>query len=459
MTAAARPAPAPPPADSLYSQPLEEAMLGAPLQDARHLVDVRAGAAPQDCYVLRHVWIFEAMCALDDRGAPVDLLTVGEELRARGQFDDCGGDPYLARLVAACPLPERAGHYARRVREFAVGRALASAADRIRAFALDARKPLAEKLAEADALLAGAGLGRALDSIIVMRDLMSVYIDDMDATAHAPDGVSGLATGFRDVDALLDGLQPDSLNYLAARPGMGKTALLLAVALHVALAGGRVYFWSGEMGRRQLRERLVSMRMAVRSDLLRRGLRPGGLTGPQLSAFLREADTLAGLRIALDDAEDMTPALLKAHVDMVAARWGGLDLICVDYIGLMEPGVRKENRDKELGYISRKLKRSIAKRAPVLCAAQLSRKAEERQDKRPRVSDLRDSGNLEQDADTVLLLYRDEVYNPNTETPTRAELIVGKNRHGAPGVVTLHFEKSLTRFSDARVQTVDLARL
>ena len=438
---------------------MEAAMLGGIFQDPRYLVDVAAITAPAELFLVRNQYILQAMLNVAERGETVDLLSVGEELRAAGQFDAIGGDLYLADLIGACSWPEKTPDYARRVHERAYDRNLLKVADDLRKLALNGAMSNREKRGQAEALVTGADGLAADESMVFMADLMRDYLKDMAATVNLPPGVSGLRTGFNDYDVLLDGLQPDSLNFVGGVPGTGKTSFLIVIALFVAVMGGRVYFWSGEMSRRQIRERLMSIRSHIRADLLRKGLRRGGMDQDQWKLFTRQANSLADLKIVVDDAEDMTPALLLSHVDIAARRFGGLDLILIDYIGLMEPGVKKENRDKELGFISRKLKRSVAKRAPVLCAAQLNRSLEKREDKRPRRSDLRDSGNLEADADTFTGLYRDVMYNDECEFPNRCDVILDKNRHGPTGTTHLHFEESLTLFTDARTVHVDLRGL
>ena len=439
---------------------LEAALLGGVLQDARFLIDVRAILqTPNDLFSLKHAYTFEAMCRLADRHEVIDLLSVGAELQALGRFEDVGGDAFLADLVAACPYPPNTPDYAKTVRERAYDRELLKAADGLRTLALDGKLAGREKRAKAEALVTDSGYSGGDDGMVGARDLMSAYFDDIEATQHLGPGVSGLSTGFADLDELLDGLQDQSVNFVAGRPGMGKSSLLMTMAYRMALVGKRGYYWSGEMSRKQLRQRLMSVHTALQGATLRRGLRPGGLDPAQHQKFLRGIDALSKLQLVFDDAEEMTPTLLRAHADLTARRLGGLDFICVDYIGLLEPGVRKENRDKELGYISRKLKTSLATVAPVLCAAQLSRSVEAREDKRPQLRDLRDSGTQEQDADVVMFLYRDVQYNPQTLDPTRADVIVAKNRHGATGAVALHFDKSTTAFSDARLKTVDLRGL
>jgi replicative DNA helicase len=237
---------------------------------------------------------------------------------------------------------------------------------------------------------------------------------------------------------------------------MGKTAAIMAIALNAARRGKKVYFWSGEMPRKQLRERFMAVETAINSKKLRRGLRANGMDSNDWAKFVAGSGKLGKLPIWMDTLGSISPTILQSRVERLARRVGGLDLIIVDYIGLMRPYRTSANRNNELGSISNYLKQHTARMAPVLAAAQLSRKCEERTDKRPVLSDLRDSGELEQDADTVTFMYRDAVYNEATEFPNRAELILSKNRHGDVGTAYLHFEKSLTKLTNAVRQYVDL---
>lgn len=436
-----------------YDMESEQAELGAVLIDSRRLVDVLAIHSADDLFILRNRYVLESMIALQERQEPIDLLTVSKELESRNQLGDVGGDMYLATLIGACPDVNSVEYYAGRVASKAYDRRLLGASDQIRTLALDGRIKLVDKQAQVDAVIQDADHAKG-NEVTTMYAAMDEYMEYMASTAHMGEGISGLATGFNEWDNLLDGLQEGSLNLVAARPGMGKTSLLHAVALYVAEHGGSVYLWSGEMPVKQVRERMMSIKTEMQGKLLRRGLRPGGMTQKQWEAFGHSAYELGQLPIHIDDERGITPNILEARARRIARR-KPLALIVVDYIGLIRPGVKKENRDKELGYISQRLK-EIAAIAPVLCAAQLSRAVEKRQDKRPVMSDLRDSGNLEQDSDTVTFVYRDEVYNEATESPNSAELIMDKNRHGATGTSYLYFDKTITKFMNAVTRSVNL---
>lgn len=435
-----------------YDMESEQASLGGVLIDSRRLVDLLAVISTDDLFMLRNKMVLDAMIALKDRKEPVDLLTVSKELEARGKLGDIGGDVYLASLIGACPDPKSVEHYAAKVAARAYDRRLLSASDTIRKLALDPVIQLDDKQSKVESAIESAEVKQG-NEITSLFDAMRDYMDYVASTAQMGEGITGLATGFTEWDDMLDGLQDGSFNLVAARPGMGKTSLLHAVALHVAQQGGAVYIWSGEMPVKQVRERLTSIKTGLSGKLLRRGLRPGGMTQAQWQQFGHAAYELGELPIFIDDERGVTPATLEARARRIARRHP-LKLIVADYIGLINPGTRKENRDKELGYISAKLK-EMAAIAPVLCAAQLSREVEKRSDKHPMMADLRDSGNLEQDADTVSFLYRDEYYNSAATDPCAADLEVSKNRHGRTGKQVLHFDKTITKFSNAVMRNID----
>lgn len=439
-----------------YDMESEQASIGGVLMDSRRIVDLLAIVSVDDYFMLRNQHLLNSMIALNDRHEPIDILTVSKELEARGQLDLVGGDLYLAQTIGACPDPASVEHYAKLVANKAYDRRLLKASDSIRKLAMDATIKLDEKQAEVEQAIEAAEC-RHGNEVITMFEAMHEYMDYMSSTAKMGQGISGLATGFTEWDEMLDGIQEGSLNLVAARPGMGKTTLVHEVALNVAQRGGAVYVWSGEMPIKQVRERIASIKLELPGNLLRRGLRPGGMTQDQWSKFGRAAYELGQLPIYIDDERGITPTTLEARARRIARR-KPLALIVVDYIGLINPGVKKENRDKELGYISAKLK-ELAAIAPVLCAAQLSREVEKRADKRPMMSDLRDSGNLEQDADTVTFIYRDEYYNNASEQPNGAELLLEKNRHGRTGDSLLYFQREVPRFKNGYIRTVKAGEL
>lgn len=437
----------------LYSEQAEKAALGLVLADGRQMVDLRALLTQDDLFLLRHRFIYEAMTRIVERGQAVDLLSVAEELEKQKRSADVTVE-YLAELIGA-PASEALATYAAIVTEKAYRRRLLAAADAIKVLATDEAKERASVASGVEAALDNAaGLLRDRE-ITSLSTLVSEYFNDVEASADAPDAPTGITTGFKDLDHLWDGIQPATLTYVGGRPGMGKTSFMLAMALAAARAGRSVYLWTGEMSVQQLRERLVSMETQIPSRLLRRGLRPGGMTDAQWATFVKVAGDLHGKPIYLDDIASISPPLLEERTRRLKRTLGGLDVIMIDYINLMSGGAKHENREKELASISRKLKALSRAVAPVICAAQLSRATETRTNNRPMLSDLRDSGGLEQDADIVAFLYRDEVYS-DTAAPGLAEVITAKNRSGAVGTINLAFEREYTLFKNVTVKTVNL---
>jgi replicative DNA helicase len=437
--------------EAYYAEESEMALLGCILHDARTLVDARALLTAKDMFLLRHQYIFEAMLSLSSREQHIDMITIAAELRKTQHFEDVGGHGYLAQLAGALVSTRNVESYAREIADKAYQRRLANAAAELNKLALEVGLSADERAERAAALLTGARREIDNDSEVVsMGAEMVEYMSAIEATEGMPAGISGLGTGFYDLDDILDGFQPRSLNLLGGRPGMGKSAIMMSVALAVAKWGGSVYYWSGEMPRKQLRERALGVEAGIDTKKLRRGLRANGMTPDELSRFVDATGKLGRLSLWLDDMPNITPARLHARIERIARRTkGGLDLIVLDYLQLMNPGVQAQNRNLELGHVTRFLKRETTKIAPVLAGAQLSRSLESRNDKRPILSDLRDSGELENDADVVMFAYRDVMYNPDTKDPNALELIVRKNRHWETGTVNLVFEPSFTRARNA----------
>lgn len=424
----------------------EQALLGCILHDPRTLIDARALLAPADFYMLRHRYIFDAMLQIADAGKAVDMITVASELKGAGHFDDIGGHGYLAQLAGALVSTANVESYAAEIADRAYARRLADTAVRLQELAREPAVPRLEREDRADALLRSAGAQMSDESdVTALGDEMGDYMAAVEATEGLPAGISGKPTGFYDLDHLLDGLQPRSLNLLGGRPGMGKSAVLLAIALQVAKWGGSVYLWSGEMPKAQLRERAMAVEAGIETATLRRGLRANGMTPEEYTRFVHASGKLGRLNLWFDDTPAITPARLHARAERLARRVGGLDLIVIDYLGLMNPGVKTQSRNLDLGGITKFLKQETTHLAPVLAGSQLSRALEIRNDKRPILSDLRDSGELENDADVVAFAYRDVEYHPDTANPAELELIVRKNRHGGLGTVKLYFEGKYTR--------------
>lgn len=450
------------PNELFYSADAEQAILGCILHDPRLLADARAVLTPADFWLLRHKYVFDAMLRLADAGQAVDMITIAGELRRHGdQFDQVGGHAYLAQLAGALVSTRNLDSYAREVADKAYALRLLQAGDRLKELALLPAMSADERSEQAASVVAMAA--RETDTsgdYSPIAEEVDDYRRAVEATRGLPAGIGGLTTGFYDLDDLLDGLQPRSLNLLGGRPGMGKSAMLMAIALHVAKWGGSVYLWSGEMPKTQLRERAMAVEAGVVMAKLRRGLRQNGMDTAEYTRFKQAAERLAKLNLWFDDAPAITPTKLHARAERLARKIGGLDLIIVDYLGLMNPGdglraSAKQNRNLELGGITKFLKQETAAIAPVLAGAQLSRALESRQDKRPVLNDLRDSGELENDADVVLFAYRDVVYNPAALHPHEMELIVRKNRHGGLGTVKLYFEDQFTRVGNSAYKSIE----
>lgn len=450
---------------AITSLRFESMMLGCILKEPARYLDLIEVTKPADCFELRHIYIFEAMQAVHSRGQIPDASNVADELETAGRWELIGGMGFLSELMLHAGDGAQIEHYGRRVAEKAYRRRLLAAADSIKQSAVseintEALRGTVETLiAEADGTLDDA------DAPATMSQLMDDYAAYIESTAGLEDGgITGLPTGFGDLDELLDGLQEKGLYLIAGRPGMGKSALAACIAINVAnwilvnRLPGVVYIASQEMSRVQVRERLQSIYTGMSNYKIRRGLRVGGMEQHEYSQFVKKDVELSQLPIIVDDKRTMNPLELEARVRRVARRHGGIALIIEDYLGLLNPGVKVGTKEQGISHISGCLK-TMAAIAPVLALSQLSRALENREDKRPVLSDLRDSGALEQDADGVIFIYRDSVYNPDTTTPNKAELIVAKNRHGQTGTIITHFEKSITKFTDAVTQTIDLSEL
>jgi replicative DNA helicase len=438
-----------------FSPEAEEAVLGAILTIPDAYFSVAAFLKQEDFFLLRHQWIWQAIQRIVERSEAVDYLIVSEELRDLGHLDEIGGIPYLMRLINNTPTSVHVEVYGRLVERAAVRRRLLKAAEEIRAVALDEALHIDRVIEESEARLFNVTENRMQRDLVPMRDAISAYFDRIEYIMQNSDQALGLPTGFRGMDTLLGGLQRSDLLIFAGRPGMGKTSFMLSVVLNAARFGSRIAIFTMEMGIEQIIQRLISMETGINMQTLRLGK-----VSPQEESRLIEAmNRLSRYRIFVDDTPALTPLQLRTKCRRMA-REVGIDLIIIDYMQLMNAGgLYENNRVQEISFISRSLKELARElNVPLLSAAQLSRAVEQRQDKRPQLSDLRESGSIEQDADIVMFLYRDEVYNEATEFPNQADIIVAKHRNGPTGVVSLYFDKKITRFLDATAQNIDLSR-
>ena len=425
----------------------EESVLGAALlsRDAIGAVSEQ-GLRPEDFYRPAHQHIFDAIRALYATGAPADTITVADELRRAGLLEQIGGTEVLHALQNATPAISNAAHYARIVQDTALLRRLIHVAGDIAEMAYGEPDDITKAVDEAESKVFKVAEDRVTDSTQLLSESIKGVMDKLEETFARGDTITGTATGYHDLDELLSGLQPSTLNIVGARPAMGKTAFGLGMATHVAQTTGRpVLVFSLEMGHNELTQRILSSEAKVDSTKMRNGR----LSESDWAKIGRAIGRLE-VPLFLDDNPRVTVMEIRAKARRLKARHGGLALIVIDYLQLMSGNGASENRQLEVSEISRNLK-ILAREmeVPIVALSQLSRNLESRSDKRPMLSDLRESGSLEQDADVVMFLYRDEVYNAESPDKGSAEVIVAKHRAGPIGTKRLVFLGQYTRFDNA----------
>jgi replicative DNA helicase len=437
-----------------HSVEAEEAVLGSVLLNSDSLFEVASFLQPDDFFIVRNSWVWEAILRLQERNEQIDYVTVVEELRQQGRLDDIGGAAYITYLINHTPSSIYAEAYGRIVERAAIRRRLLAAASEIAQLAHEESADINEVIDRSEASLFAVTERRLRKELVPINIAISDYYDRIEHLYEHRGEPLGVPSGFVDLDRLLGGLQKSDLIIVAGRPGMGKTSWLLSVALNAARARARVAIFSMEMSNEQIVQRLVSSETGISTQ----NLRLGKLDDREWTLFVEATGNLSNVRIFLDDTPAQSPIQMRTKCRRLYAEHG-LDLIMVDYLQLMNSGSgRVENRVQEISFISRQLKQLARElNVPVLAAAQLSRAVEQRQDKRPQLSDLRESGSIEQDADVVMFIYREDAYNENTEKVNQADILVSKHRNGPTGVVTLYFRKELTQFSNLNRTGVDLA--
>ena len=426
----------------------EESLLGAMLLSRDAItVAVETGVAAEDFYKPAHTHVFDAALSLYGQGEPIDPVTVAEELRRADLLDALGGRQTLLRLQAATPASANAAHYAKIVNELALLRRLIGVAGDIAEMGYDDSQDVQETVDRAESLVFEVAEHRVTDSMIKMADALQNTLDELEALYASTGEITGVPTGYSDLDRLLLGLQPSNLIVVAARPGAGKTSFALGAAANVAMAARRpVLFFSMEMGTLELTKRLLAGEARVDA----RRLQTGNIPEQDWTKLSHAVGRLAEAPLFIDDNPHCTVMEMRAKSRRTKARHGDLGLVVVDYLQLMTPmGKRAENRQVEVAEISRGLK-ILARElnCPVMACSQLNRQLEYRSDKRPMLADLRESGSLEQDADVVAFIYRDDIYNPDSDQRGTAEIIVAKHRNGPTGVTRLAFVDRLTKFAD-----------
>ena len=424
----------------------EKSLLGAILISEESLPDVTEIVKPKDFYDERHRHIFEAMWNLYERHCPVDLLTVKDELKKKKLTEKAGGSAYLSELASYVPTAAHAKAYADIVNKAAVRRRLISAAASITENAYDEGSETIELLGEAERSLYEVSEQNVHNDLISISDLLSETFDRLEELHQNKGSIAGYKTGYPDLDRMTAACHQSDLVILPARPAMGKTALALNFASNVANINNKpVLIFSLEMGRQQLINRMLSDASGVESFKLE----TGNFSGEDFSQISEAMAELSEAPIYIDDTPGLTVLEMRTKARRAAHEHGGLGLIIVDYLQLMS-GSRKramDNRVQEISEISRGLK-LIAREldVPVIALSQLSRTVETRSPQIPMLSDLRESGSIEQDADIVMFLYREDYYNPDTDRQNITDLILAKHRRGATGTVELFFDKARVRF-------------
>ena len=437
-----------------HSVEAESSVLGGLLLDNMAWDRVGDLLSDGDFYRHEHQQVYAAIGALINASKPADVITVHEHLQTLGRAEQIGGLAYLNGLAQYVPSASNIRRYAEIVRERAILRKLVTASDEIATNAFNPKgKPVERILDEAEQKIFAIGEegSRMKQGFQPLDSLVVDLLDRVQEMADNPMDVTGVPTGFADLDRMTSGLQAGDLVVLAARPSMGKTSFAVNIAEHVALNEGLpVAVFSMEMGAAQLALRIVGSIGRVNQG----NLRTGKLTDEEWPRLTEAVERLRSVSMHIDETPGLTPSELRANARRLARTCGKLGLIVVDYLQLMSGSGSSsgENRATELGEISRGLK-MLAKelQCPVIALSQLNRSVETRTDKRPMMSDLRESGAIEQDADIIMFIYRDDYYNKDSKEPNVAEIIIGKQRNGPTGTVKLFFQKNQTRFENLAI--------
>ena len=432
-----------------FSLEAEQAVLSALLLNDEHIHQVSEQLHPDDFYQPKHKIIYQVLQDLAAAFKRIDLVTLQDELAKRQQLEDIGGIVYLVSLQEDIHSIGLLMQHAGIIKEKAILRELISSASSIITNCYDQdNKEIDAVLDYAEKTIFQISNKRTQQNFVQLNIWLKKTFAHLSDIKSQAKGITGIASGYKKLDEMSSGFQNGELIVLAGRPSMGKTALSLPFALSAVNAGKSVGYFSLEMAAEQLTLRLLSMETGIAL----RNIRNATITSDEWIELNNVAAHLANLSLFIDDAAMVTIMDLRARARKLKAEHG-LDMIVIDYLQLLHGSRRYENRHQEVSEISRSLK-ALAKELniPVIALSQLSRAVDSRMDKRPMLSDLRESGAIEQDADLIMFLYRDVVYNPDTENPALTELIVGKQRNGPTGVIYLNFIRELSRFADAEME-------
>lgn len=423
----------------------EMALLGSILVDREIMGTIGEFVTPADCYAHVHETIFSVLSELFDRGEPLDKITVAEALRQRDALEKVGGLSYISALMDTVQSAASAVYYAKIVREKSVLRSLIHAGTQITQLGYEAEEDVERALDASEQLVYQIGEHQLRGDFVPVKRLMKDAFDHIDELFHRHGDRTGVTSGFHDIDAMTAGFQPGNFIIIAARPGMGKTSFALNMAVAVAReSSDPVAFFSLEMSNNELIQRLI----CSEAELSMQNMRLGNIKQPQWEDISRAMGSLNELAINLDDSGALTVSEVRSRARRLKSK-SNISAIFIDYLQLLRPGVpsRGANRNEELSEICRTLKTTAKDlNVPIIALAQLNRGVETRNDKRPMLADLRDSGSLEQEADIVAFLYRDGYYNKEAPDPDVTEFLIAKHRNGPTGMARLRFQEEFTRF-------------
>lgn len=434
----------------------EQAVLGSVFLDSESLIEAMEFVQPEDFYRRPHQLIFQSMVDLNNRNEAIDIITVQELLTSRNLLEDIGGISYLTELAISVPTAANMAFYAKIVEDKSILRNLINQATGIVTKSFEESEDVESILDEAERTIMSVSEKRNRSGFLAISDVLNSSIAQIDKLYQQNDMITGLPSGYHALDKMTAGFQPDELIILAARPAVGKTAFALNIAQNVGTKTDQtVAIFSLEMGA----ESLVNRMLCAEGSIDASHLRTGQLSETEWQSLIMAMGSLSRASIYIDDTPGIKVSEIRARSRKLAQEKGNLGLIVIDYLQLIE-GSGKENRQQEVSEISRQLKK-IAKelRVPVIALSQLSRGVEQRQDKRPILSDLRESGSIEQDADIVSFLYREDYYHrdgdeeDNYQENNVVEVIIEKNRSGARGTVELLFIKEYNKFSSLSPRT------
>ncbi len=428
-----------------HNQDAEKLLIGSMLLNDEALAYASENLGKDDFYSSIYGWLFDAMKAVNDSGKPLDFLTLKETLRAKGAPDTLQDASVIGEITDSVTSSANYKYTCKVVLEYSKTRRLIAEGERIANAGYQGKKNIEEQVEDAEKAIFALRQGNLDDELVPSGEIYYQAMEEIHKAIKTKGAVTGVPTGFTDLDRLFAGLQPSNLVLIAARPAMGKTAFVLNIADYAAIKHDyKVAIFSLEMSRLDLMRRFLAMEALVDSSKFK----TGNLDYEDLDKLIEVGSVFDTPNLMLFDKADITPSELRSKCRKIKLE-RGLDLIIIDYLQLMESGKgSQESRQQEISAISRSLK-LLAKELniPVIALSQLSRGVEQRSDHKPMLSDLRESGAIEQDADIVMFIYRDEVYNPDTEKKNLAEIIIAKNRSGAIGSIDLVWQPTYTRFA------------